>query len=152
MDIPQGWYLRGEGSQRLTTQYTAFSAYGGERVADILTLRLLGQYASSNDALGAVAGAYWFVLLPDIAEDWHLFEQVSNPRVVVIGGHPFFRMEYRYQVDEEDECILSEVALASVSSSFPYKRFGFVTTGAVCEHVLDQYSAERESILSTFRP
>ena len=24
MDIPQGWYLRGEGSQRLTTQYTAF--------------------------------------------------------------------------------------------------------------------------------
>ena len=61
-------------------------------------------------------------------------------------------MEYRYQVDEEDECILSEVALASVSSSFPYKRFGFVTTGAVCEHVLDQYSAERESILSTFRP
>jgi hypothetical protein len=60
-------------------------------------------------------------------------------------------MAYRYQTDEE-ECILSEVALASVSSSFPNKRFGFITTGAVCEDVLNQYNAERESILATFKP
>jgi len=152
MDIPKGWYLRGEGGERLTTQYTAFSAYGGERVADILTLRLLSQYDDSIDALRAVAGAYWIVLLPGLMEDAHLFETVSDPHVVVIGDQPFFRMEYRYQFDEEDECILSEVAMASVSSSFPDKRFGFITTGAVCEDVLTQYSTERESILRTFRP
>ena len=152
MDIPKGWYLLGEGGERLTTQYTAFSAYGGERVADILTLRLLRQYDDSIDALRAVAGAYWFVLAPDIFGGVYLFETVSDPHVVVIGGQPFFRMEYRYQINEEDECILSEVALASVSSSFPDKRFGFITTGAVCEHVLTEYGTERESILATFRP
>ena len=151
IDIPKGWYLRGEGGERLTTQYTAFSAYGGERLADILTLRLLSQYDDSIDALRAVAGAYWFVLLPGIMDGAHLFETVSDPQVVVMGGQPFFRMEYRYQPEEED-CILSEVALASVSSSFPNKRFGFITTGAVCEDVLFQYDAERESILATFKP
>ena len=63
MDIPKGWYLRGEGGEGLTRQYTAFSAYGGERIADILTLKLLRQYSDRTDALGTVAGAYWFVLL-----------------------------------------------------------------------------------------
>ena len=153
IDIPKGWYLRGEGGQRLTSQFTAFSAYGGERAADILTLRrLVEQYSDRNDALVVVARAYWVALLPSIAEDWHFFEPVSLPQFVVSGGKPFFRMEYRYQIDEEDECILSEVALASVSSSFPNKRFGFITTGAVCEDVLNQYNAERESILATFKP
>ena len=113
------------------SQYTAFSAYGGERVADILTLKLLRQYSDRTDALGTVAGAYWAVLLPSFAEDWHFFEPISVPEFTITGGQPFFRMAYRYQTDEE-ECILSEVALASVSSSFPNKRYGFVTTNAVC--------------------
>ena len=151
MDIPKGWYLIREGGERLTTQYTAFSAYGGERVADILTLKLLRQYSDRTDALGTVAGAYWAVLLPSFAEDWHFFEPISVPEFTIMGGQPFFRMAYRYQTDEE-ECILSEVALASVSSSFPNKRYGFVTTNAVCEDVLAQYSAEREAMLNSFRP
>ena len=151
MDIPKGWYLRGEGGEGLTRQYTAFSAYGGERIADILALKLLRQYADSTDALVAVAGAYWAVLLPSFAEDWHSFEPISVPEFTVMGGQPFFRMEYRYQTDE-DECIFSEVALASVPSSFPDKRYGFVTTNAICEDVLAQYSAEREAMLNSFRP
>ena len=133
------------------SQYTAFSAYGGERVADILTLKLLRQYSDRSDALVTVAGAYWAVLLPSFAEDWHFFEPISVPEFTITGGQPFFRMAYRYQTDEE-ECILSEVALASVSSSFPNKRYGFVTTNAVCEDVLAQYSAEREAMLNSFRP
>ena len=151
MDIPKGWYLIVEGGERLTRQYTAFSAYGGERIADILTLKLLKQYSDRTDALVTVAGAYWVVLLPSFAEDWHFYEPISVPEFTIMGGQPFFRMAYRYQTDEE-ECILSEVALASVSSSFPNKRYGFVTTNAVCEDVLAQYSAEREAMLSSFRP
>ena len=151
MDIPKGWYLRGEGGEGLTRQYTVFSAYGGDRIADILTLRLLGQYTDRTDALGTVAGAYWYGLLPLFMEDAHFFEPTSAPAFQVIGGQPFFRMEYRYQTDEE-ECILSEVALASVSSSFPDKRYGFITTNAVCEEVLATYSTERETMLNSFRP
>ena len=127
------------------------AAYGGERIADILTLKLLRQYSDRTDALGTVAGAYWAVLLPSFAEDWHFFEPISVPEFTIMGGQPFFRMAYRYQTDEE-ECILSEVALASVSSSFPNKRYGFVTTNAVCEDILAQYSAEREAMLNSFRP
>ena len=106
MDVPKGWYLIGEGGERLTSQYTAFSAYGGERVADILTLKLLRQYSDRSDALVTVAGAYWAVLLPIFAEDWHFFEPISVPEFTIMGGQPFFRMAYRYQTDEE-ECILS---------------------------------------------
>ena len=118
MDIPAGWYLSEESGESLTAQFTAFAAYGGERGADILTLRLRGRYADSSQALAAVAGGYWISILPDFAEDWYLFEPVSAPRLVRIGDQIFAHMEYRYQPDEE-ACIRSEVALASVSSDFP---------------------------------
>ena len=114
-------------------------------------MKLLRQYSDRTDALVTVAGAYWDVLLPSFAEGWHFFEPISVPEFTMLGDQPFFRMAYRYQTDEE-ECILSEVALVSVSSSFPNKRYGFVTTNAVCEDVLAPYSAEREAMLNSFRP
>ena len=132
------------------TQYTIFEAYGGERRADILTLRLIEPYRDATSELQILAGGYWNVLLPRLSEDWHYFEKVSI-QPVRINGQLFFRMEYRYQA-EEDECLLSEVALASISSGLPNKPFGFITTATVCSEVLATYSGERETILNSFRP
>ncbi len=151
MNIPKGWFLRGEGGARVTSQFSAFAAYGEERLADILTLKLIEPYLDPNRELAILTGGYWIVLLPAIAEDWHLFEPVSAPQLVSIGGQIFAHMEYRYQTDEE-ECVLREVALVSISSSFPNKPYGFITTGAICEEVLPTYTAERNTILYSFRP
>ena len=82
--------------------------------------------------------------------EWDYLEKVSAGPVN-IGGQVFFRLEYRSR-EAEDECTRSHVALVSISSSHPSKPFGFVTDFAVCEDVLNQYNAERESILATFKP
>lgn len=151
MVIPEGWYIVGEGPQGLTRQFSAFAAYGEERRADILTLRFSQPYPDTGRAFGAIAGFYWSGFLPGIAEEWHFFEPVSPPQAVNIDGQLFARMEYRYQFEEED-CIFREVALTSISSDFPNKPFGFVTTGAVCEELLATHTAERNSIIYSFRP
>lgn len=151
IDIPQGWYLAAEIGQGLSLQFTGFSAYREARRSDILTLQLRGQYPTASHAQAVVANAYWSQLLPIFAEDWNFFQPISPPQFIEIYGQPYWRMEYRWQ-SEEGDCIIREVALASVSSQFPNKRFGFVTSGAVCEEVLATYSAEQHAILSTFRP
>ncbi len=151
MVIPRGWYLSGEGGQGLTAQFSAFEAYGGERRSDIFTLRLIEPYADRDTELSFVAGGYWNTLLPRFAEDWHYFEPVSPPRGVYIGGQLFARMEYLWQA-EEDDCVLHEVALVSISSTHPDKPFGFVTSGAICQEAQAMYAAERDTILSSFRP
>ena len=150
MVIPQGWYLRGEGSESRSTQFTAFEAYGGERRADILTLEFDQPYPATDRAFGFMAGFYW-TSIQQAGEGFHFFEPVSPPQAVTIGGQLFAHMEYRYQPDEED-CMFREVALTSVSSSFPDKPYGFVTTGAVCEEVLPAYGNERNNVIYSFRP
>ena len=137
----------------MTLQLTGFSAYREQRTSDILTMQLRGQYASSSHAQAVVAQAYWSAVLPLLAEalEWHFFEPVAPPQLVQIYGRTYWRMEYRWQLDEEG-CLFREIALASISSDFPNKRYGFVTSGAVCEEVLPTYSAERDAILSSFRP
>ena len=151
MAIPKGWYLLGETSEGLTRQITLFDAYGGERRADILTLRFSQPYPEPSRAFGFVPGFYWSAYLPELAAEWHFFEPVAAPQAVNIGGQLFAQMEYRYQPEEED-CIFREVALTSISSDFPSKPFGFITTGAVCEELLATYTAERDSIIYSFRP
>ncbi|MDE2962151.1 MAG: trypsin-like peptidase domain-containing protein [Chloroflexota bacterium] len=151
MVIPQGWYLNTEGSESRSTQFTAFSAYGGERGADIMTVEFDQPYLEAGRAFGAIAGFYWARFLPLLAEDWHFFQPVSPPTAVTIGDHQFARMEYRYQL-EEDDCIRSEIALSSLSSDYPNKPYAFVHTGSVCEEILANYSAERQRILYSFRP
>jgi hypothetical protein len=68
-----------------------------------------------------------------------------------INGRLFVRMEYLYQPEAEDRR-LREVALTSISSDYPNKPYGFVTTGAICEELLTDRSAERDRILYSFRP
>ena len=151
MDLPKGWYLGNEGNEGLLTQFTTFSAYGGERGADILTVQFDQPYLEAGQAFGAIAGFYWSRFLPLLAEDWHFFQPVTPPAAVTIGGQLFARMEYRYQL-EEDDCIRSEIALSSISSDYPNKPYAFVHTGSVCEEVLANYSAEQQRILYSFRP
>ena len=150
MVIPQGWYLDEEGAESRSTQITLFEAYGGDRLADILTFEFDQPYLEESRAFGALAGFYW-VSIQKAGENWHLFEAISPPQAVEIDGELFARMEYRYQPDEED-CVRHEVALTSISSGYPNKPYGFVATAAVCEEVLSTYGAERNNILYSFRP
>jgi hypothetical protein len=151
MVIPRGWYLDAESGETLSGQLTLFKAYGGERRSDILTLEFDQPYPVANRAFGFLPGFYWSVLLPRFAENWHFFQPVSAPQAVNIGGQTFAHMEYRYQPEQED-CIFREVALTSISSDFPSKPLGFITTGAVCEEVMPAYTAEQNSIIYSFRP
>ena len=150
MVIPRGWFLSAEGSESRSAQFTAFEAYGGQRRADILTLEFDQPYPATDRAFGFMAGFYW-TTIQQAGEDFHLFEPVSPPQAVTIGDQLFAHMEYRYQPEEED-CVLREVALTSVSSSYPNKPYGFVTTGAVCEEVLPTYGNERNNVIYSFRP
>ena len=150
MVIPRGWYLDAESGESRSTQFTWFEAYGGERLADILTLEFDQPYPDTGRAFGFMAGFYW-TSIQRAAEDWHFFAPISPPQAVTIGGQLFARMEYLYQPEEED-CIRSEVALTSVSSDYPNRPYGFVATGAVCQEVLGTYNTERNSILFSFRP
>ena len=151
MAIPEGWFLLGESGQGLTRQFTLFEAYGGERRADVTTLRFGQPYPEADRAFGFMAGFYWSVMLPSFAEDWHFFQPVSPPELVRVGDRVFAQMEYRWQAEEED-CIFAETALTSISSNFPNKPFGFITTGAVCEEVLPTYGNERNNVIYSFRP
>ena len=150
IDIPQGWYLATENSQRVTSQSTRFRAYDEMRGANIITLKTIEPYADVNHELAILTGAFWNVILPGGAEDWDYFEKVSI-RPVMMGGNHFFRMEYRARYEEGD-CIRSHVALTSMSSVFPDKPYGFITIQAVCEEVLSTYQAEQERMLASFRP
>ena len=152
IDIPKGWYISGESGEGLTRQFSLFEAYGLERTAIIRTFRITPPYTDRNTELRFLTGFIWTVYMDLVAEgnEWVHFEKVSI-RPVSIGGHNFFRLEYRSRV-AEDECMRSHVALVSISSSHPEKPFGFMTDFAVCEDVLTEHGAERISILNSFRP
>ena len=152
IDIPRGWFISGESGQGLTRQFSLFEAYGGERSSVIRTFRISPPFVDPNVELGYLTGFFVNFYLPLVSEgnEWEYLEVVSA-RPVVMGGHNFFRVEYRSR-EAEGECMRSHVALTSISSSFPSKPFGFVTDFAVCEEVLAAYGAEREAILASFRP
>lgn len=152
IDIPRGWFISGESGQGLTRQFSLFEAYGGERSSVLRTFRISQPFVDPNVELGNLTRFFVTLYLPFVAigNEWDYFEVVSA-RPVVMGGHNFFRVEYRSR-EAEGECTRSHVALTSISSSFPSKPFGFVTDFAVCEEVLAAYGAEREAILASFRP
>ena len=152
IDIPRGWFISGESGQSLTRQFSLFEAYGGERSSVLRTFRIAPPFGDPSVELGFLTGFFVNLYLPLVAEgnEWDYLEVVSA-RPVVMGGHNFFRVEYRSR-EAEGECMRSHVALTSISSSFPSKPFGFVTDFAICEEVLTTYGTERETILRTFRP
>ena len=152
INIPRGWYISRESGQGLTFQFSQFEAYRLERSGIIRTFRFDSPFPDRNRMLGILASYFWSSYLDLVAEgnEWDYLEKVSA-QPVVVGGENFFRIEYRSRETEED-CIRSHVALVSVSSTYPGKPFGFVTDFAVCEEVLAAYTAERETILSGFRP
>ena len=105
-----------------------------------------------NTELDTLAGFFWNRYLLLVAEDWEYFEKgPAQPALVNIGGNVFYRLEYRGQASAED-CIRSYVSLVSISSSFPGRPFGFVTSYNACEEVLATYSTERDTMLTSFRP
>ena len=158
MDIPRGWYPDEESGQvpplitpsGLLIQTTRFAAYGDQRHADIKTYPFFAPYLASSTELSKLASYYWTVALPEDAEEWDHFEQVSV-QPLVKGGHGFFRLEYRARY-EEGECLRSHVALVGISSVFPDKPYGFVTTNSVCVDVLATYGEERQTMLDSFKP
>jgi len=152
IDIPRGWFILGESGQGLTTQFSLFEAYGGQRSSVLRTFRISPPFVDPNVELGYLTGFFVNFYLPLVAEgnEWDYLEVVSA-RPVVVGNQTFFRIEYRSR-EAEEECTRSHVALTSISSSFPSKPFGFVTDFAICEEVLAAYGAEREAILDSFRP
>lgn len=152
INIPRGWYMSDESREYLTRQFAFFDAYGDERTGIIRTFRISPPFVDPNVELGYLTGFFVNFYLPLVAEgnEWDYLELVSA-RPVVMGGHNFFRVEYRSR-EAEGACTRSHVALTSISSSFPSKPFGFVTDFAVCEEVLAAYGAEREAILASFRP
>ena len=152
IDIPRGWFISGESAQGLTRQFALFEAYGGERSSVLRTFRFSSPFVDPDTELGYLTDYFVDFYLPSVAEsnEWDYLEMISA-RPVVMGGHNFFRVEYLSR-EAEGECIRSHVALTSMSSDFPGKPFGFVTDFAVCEDVLATYSAERETILASFRP
>ncbi len=150
IDIPKGWYISGESGQGLTRQFSLFEAYGGERSSVLRTFRFDPPFLDANRSRTILASYFWTSYLDLLSADWDFLQRLST-RPINIGGRNFYRLEYRSRVSEGD-CTRSHIALVSVSSTFPSKPFGFVTDFAVCEEVLDAYAAERDSILSSFRP
>ena len=146
MDIPKGWYLESESQ---TTSW--FLPYTGRRFANIGTLPLIEPLLSKSGELDLLAGRIWDTFLPEYAADnWDYFQDVST-RKITQGGQEFYRLEYRARW-EPGLCIFRYVALVSVSSTFPDQPFGFITTSAVCEDSLATYTAERDTMLASFRP
>ena len=150
MDFPQGWYLVSEGGEGLGSQSTRFRAYDEIRGANIITFKSIEPYLDANNELILLASAFWNEILPRAAEGWDYFAKVSI-RPEDFGEHNFVRMEYRARY-QQDECIRSHVALASMSSAFPSKPYGFITIHGVCEDVLATHGAEQNAMLNSFRP
>ena len=146
MDIPKGWYL---GSESQTA--SLFLPYTGRRFANIGTLTIIEPLLSKSEELDLLAGYIWNKFLPEYAADNYDYFQNVSARKITQGGQEFYRLEYRARW-EPGLCILRYVELVSISSTFPDQPFGFITTSAVCEGSLATYTAERDTMLASFRP
>ena len=148
MDIPKGWYLGSE-SQVLSL----FIPYTGRRLASIGILPIIEpfQVRDISTELSFLANYIWDTFLPRYAaENWVFFQPISQTKVNV-GGQEFYRLEYRARW-ETGLCIFNVVEMISISSQFPNKPYAFIAVGYICEDGLATYSAERETMLNSFRP
>ena len=118
---------------------------------DIAKFTFIEPHSTRSSELSLLANRYWNVTIPEFAaENWVFFQPISITSVTV-GGQESYRLEYRRRIGAEF-CIESVVAIVSISSSFPNKPYGFVTSGLICENFLNAHSAERETLLNSFRP
>ena len=103
-----------------------------------------------NYSLREFAQEYRDYLVKD-AEDlgWELFEILSFDRVQDDEGD-FYRLQYRGQSSPEF-CVEHIVRIFALSETYPSKPYGYIVTGGVCEHSLDEYREERDAILDSFR-
>ena len=145
MTFPKGWYLSGE-----TERASRFSAYTGRRYANIITYESIAPFLDKSTELDLIANYLWDTALPQAAEEWVLFERISSGKVN-IAGTEFYRLEFRARFEPE-QCLLRFVQTIGISSFFPGKPYGFGTISAICEDSLATYSAERETLLNSFRP
>ena len=146
MDIPKGWYL-----YRERETYSRFLPYATNRYVDIAKFTFIEPHSTRSSDLSLLANRYWNVILPEFAaENWVFFQPISITRVTV-GGQESYRLEYSRRIGAEF-CITNVVAIVSISSSFPNKPYGFVTSSVICENHVATHSVERETMLNSFRP
>ena len=146
MDIPKRWYLDSE-----SPVLSLFIPYAGRRLASIGTLPIIEPFQDRSTEFSLLADYLWDTFLPRYAaENWVFFQPISRTKVNV-GGQEFYRLEYRARWTT-GLCILDIVEMISVSSQFPNKPHLFITAGSICEDSLATYSAERETMLNSFRP
>ena len=145
MDIPRGWYL-GPESKRVSR----FIPYAGERYADIITYESIAPFLDKSTELAGLINYIWDTALPKAAENWDYFRKISATKMNV-AGEEFYRLEYRVQ-KEPESCLQRHIEMVSISASFPNKPYLFSTVSAICEDTLAAYSAERETMLNSFRP
>ena len=145
LDIPQGWYLDRENSWR-----TWFSPYHSRGSSRIQTWDDLSGLSRNADTLAALAEWRWRDLRETAQEEeWTLFDPV-NIRPVGTGNNRHYRLHYRMQ-SESRFCISDRVEIIALSSTRP-ANLGFSMMSSVCERHLNQYNAQRDSILNSFRP
>ena len=146
MDIPKGWYL-----YRERETYSRFLPYATNRYVDIARVRFIEPHADRSAELSLYANWLWSTRLPEFAaENWSFFQPISMMKVT-IGGWESYRLEYNRRSALEF-CIENVVEIVSISSSFPNKPYGFVTRSVICENHVATHSAERETLLNSFRP
>ena len=145
MVIPKGWFLNTE-----RPGYTHILSYGGRRIAYIDHYEFRAPFETKSSALVSLVNHVWDTSLPNASEEWDYFEKISKTQDD-INGQQSYRLEWRARW-EPDLCILRYVAIVSVSSSYPNKPNGFEVGGGICENNLATYSAERETMLGSFRP
>ena len=146
MTFPKGWYLAEE-----LERVSLFGAYTGRRFLNIAMYPFREPHQDRSAELTSLADYLWDTRLPQYAdENWVFFQPISQTKVNV-GGHEAYRLEYRARW-EPGLCIVRYVNTISMSSSFPSKPYGFRTVSAICEDSLAMYSAERDTMLNSFRP
>ena len=146
MAIPKGWYL-----YRERETYSRFLPYATNRYVDIARVRFIEPHADRSAELSLYANRRWSTRLPEFAaENWSFFQPISMMKVT-IGGWESYRLEYNRRSALEF-CIENVVEIVSISSSFPNKPYGFVTSGLICENFLHAHSTERETMLNSFGP
>ena len=146
VNIPKGWYLNWENSSR-----TSFSTYHNKSWSRARTWNLSDSFAGSSDKLAALAEWRWGYLATTAGEKgWTVFDPVSI-RPAGSGSNRHYRLEYRRQT-ETQYCISNDVEIITLSSSYPTRPYGYSIMGSVCEHSFNQYGAERDAMLNSFRP
>ena len=146
MDIPKGWYLSWE-----SAVLSSFDPYTGRRIANISTLPIREPFYDRSTELTILADYIYDVFLPEYAaENWAFFRPISKTKIT-IAGNEFYRLEYHARW-RTDLCILNVIEMVSISSQFPGKPHGFITSGSICEDSLTTHSGERQTMLNSFRP